>query len=368
MIHLSQALRVLSVGALLTACAGDRADDGSRGAQPAQAAGGGARQTAEASEINPRLLRRFAPVASQGEESAPAPPERVKLGQMLFFEARLSRSHEVSCNTCHALDKYGVDGLPTSVGHKGQTGNRNAPSVLNAVGHLSQFWDGRAANLEEQAKGPITNPIEMANDEKRVVATLKSMPTYVEAFARAFPEGEGDVTFDNVAKAISAFERKLVTKSRWDTYLAGDTKALTSDEKEGLRVFLNVGCVSCHTGPQVGASMYQRVGAVEPWPNQSDQGRFAVTKQGTDQMVFKVPSLRNIEKTAPYFHDGSAATLEQAVKMMGRHQLGLELTPMEVRSMIAWMRSLTGDLPPAELVRKPELPESTPETPKAEAD
>jgi cytochrome c peroxidase len=317
----------------------------------------------QSKEINPRLLRRFAPIAVKPDLSNPLTPEKVELGRMLFFETRLSKSQTISCNSCHRLDRYGVDNRPTSPGHKGQLGGRNSPTVFNASNHFLQFWDGRAPTVEEQAKGPILNPVEMANSEERVVATLKSIPQYVDAFRKAFPGEPDPVTYDNVGRAIGAFERQLVTQSRWDKYIAGDTTALTDAEKQGLKTFLNSGCMVCHTGPQVGAAMFQRVGVIEPWPNQKDQGRYEVTKQEGDRMMFKVPSLRNIEKTGPYFHDGSAATLEQAIHMMGKHQLGLDLSDEEVASIKVWMGSLTGELP-GELIAKPELPPSTPDTPK----
>jgi cytochrome c peroxidase len=322
------------------------------------------RKTTPASvEINPRLLRRFAPVAKKGDELPPPSAEQVELGRMLYHENRLSVAHDISCNSCHMLDKYGVDGKPTSPGHKGQLGTRNSPSVYNSAHNFQQFWDGRAPNVEEQATGPILNPVEMASNEERVLKTLKSIPEYVSRFKQAFPKDAEAVTMANVGRAIGAFERKLDTKSRWDAYIAGDKNALTNAEKEGLQVFLNSGCMVCHTGPQVGAAMFQKVGSVEPWPNQKDQGRYEVTKAPGDKMLFKVPSLRNVAKTAPYFHDGSAATLEEAIRMMGRHQLGLDLSDKEIASIVTWMNSLTGELP-ADLMAKPELPASTATTPK----
>jgi len=167
----------------------------------------------------------------------------------------------------------------------------------------------------------------------------------VSAFRTAFPDASEPVTLDNTGQAIGAFERGLVTPSRWDDYLRGDTNALTNAEKGGLKTFLDSGCMVCHTGRYLGGSMFERVGAVEPWPNQKDQGRSVVTGRSEDAMMFKVPTLRNIAKTAPYFHDGSAATLDEAVKRMGRHQLGIELSPAEVNSIATWLESLTGEIP-----------------------
>jgi cytochrome c peroxidase len=317
-------------------------------------------------EINPRLLRRFAPIANKPSTSNPVTPEKIELGRMLFHETRLSKNHDISCNSCHALENYGVDGKPTSPGHKGQLGSRNSPTVYNSAHHFQQFWDGRASTVEAQATGPIVNPVEMASSEAVVLKTLNSIPEYVALFDKAFPEDEPAVTFANVGKALGAFERQLDTSSRWDKFIAGEKAALTDAEKQGLQVFLNSGCMVCHTGPQVGAAMFQKVGAVEPWPNQKDQGRFEVTQLAADRMMFKVPSLRNIVKTAPYFHDGSAATLDQAIRMMGRHQLGLELSDSDVAAIITWMDSLTGELP-KDLIGRPTLPSSSTMTPKPSA-
>jgi cytochrome c peroxidase len=323
-----------------------------------------AESTPERAGINPRLLRRFEPLRDRVESKEhPLSEARIELGRMLYFEKRLSKNQDLSCNSCHALDKFGVDGKPTSSGHRGQLGGRNSPTVYNAAGFFAQFWDGRAGTVEEQATGPILNPVEMAlPSAEHAVKILKSMPEYVTAFGRAFPDDKDPVTFSNVGEAIGAFERKLTTPSRWDDYLRGKESALTDDELEGLKVFTNVGCMVCHTGEFVGGAMYQKVGVVENWPNQKDQGRFEVTKQDVDRMMFKVPTLRNIEKTAPYFHDGSVATLDAAVRAMGKHQLGLNLSEREVTSITAWLGSLTGKLP-EDYIKEPVLPKSSPTTP-----
>jgi cytochrome c peroxidase len=313
-------------------------------------------------ELNPRLLRRFAPARAQIDLPSGASSEvAVQLGRMLFFDVRLSKNADVSCNTCHKLDQYGVDGLRTSVGNGGKKGKRNAPTVYHAAGFFQQFWDGRANDVEEQAKGPITNPSEMgmANGDA-VVKVLQSIPGYVEQFGKAFPNDAKPVTYDNVGRAIGAFERLLTTKSRWDQYLGGDKTALTNEEKEGLKVFTNIGCMVCHTGEMLGGNSFQKLGSVEAWPNQVDQGRFEVTKSMADKMMFKVPTLRNVAMTGPYFHDGSAKTLQEAVQMMGKHQLGLEMTNEEVKSVVTWLKSLTGTLPPAGLISEPTLPPGGP--------
>jgi cytochrome c peroxidase len=318
-------------------------------------------------DINPRLLRRFQPLRSQIETTTnPITRAKTDLGRMLYFEPRLSKAQKTSCNTCHALDHYGVDGLSTSVGHRGQHGSRNSPTVYNAAGFFAQFWDGRAETVEAQATGPILNPVEMAlASPEQGVKVLSSMPEYREAFSKAFPGEAEPLTFDNAARAIAAFERRLTTPSRWDDYLRGNQNALTVPELEGLKVFTNIGCMVCHTGEFVGGAMYQKVGIVEQWPDQADQGRFAVTKQDTDRMMFKVPTLRNIAKTAPYFHDGSVPTLDGAVRRMGRYQLGLSLSDQEVAAIVTWLGALTGELP-TEYIEAPVLPQSTATTPRAD--
>lgn len=315
--------------------------------------------------INPGALAAFAPLPDHMAKSdAEISPEKIALGRQLFFDARLSKNHDVSCNSCHGLDTFGVDGKPTSTGHKGQLGGRNSPTVYNAGGHFSQFWDGRAADLKAQAKGPILNPIEMAlPDEAAALAVVNSMPEYVAAFKKAFPKGEA-VTYDNLAEAIAAFERKLVTPSRFDALLKGQKDALSPAEIRGLNTFVSSGCNACHSGAYLGGHMFQKLGLVKPWPNQKDQGRFDLTKKAGDKMFFKVPSLRNIAKTAPYFHDGSVASLDTAVGMMAEHQLGTKLTPAQIKDIVVFLGALTGTVP-ADYIAKPKLPASTASTPKA---
>jgi cytochrome c peroxidase len=314
--------------------------------------------------VNPRLLRRFEPLRTQIESPENSiTTAKVELGKLLFFEKRLSRQQDLSCNSCHDLGHYGVDGQPTSPGTHRARGARNSPTVFNAAGFFAQFWDGRAVDVEAQATVPMLNPIEMAMpNAEHAVGVLKSIPEYVAAFHAAFPDEAEPITFANTGRAIGAFERRLTTPSRWDDYLRGKEDALSDQELEGLSVFTNVGCMVCHTGEFIGGSMYQKVGVVEPWPNQKDQGRYESTKQETDRMMFKVPTLRNVAETAPYFHDGSVPTLAMAVKTMGKHQLGLQLSDPEVSAIVAWLGSLTGRLPEA-LVSPPTLPPSSDSTP-----
>ena len=310
-------------------------------------------------------LQQFAALpAVMPAEAGPPADAMVALGRTLYFDPRLSKSQTISCNSCHALDKYGVDGQPTSTGFHAQHGTRNSPSVYNAAAQFVQFWDGRSPNVEEQAKGPILNPVEMAMDSpEAVVVVLKSMPEYVAAFRQAFPGYPDPVTFNNAAQAIGAFERKLVTPSRWDQFLNHEESALSPEEKGGFNVFVEEGCATCHSGRLVGGETYQKLGIVKPYPDASDPGRYDVTKSEADRMVFKIPSLRNVVMTAPYFHNGKVATLQQAVAEMAEFQLGKKLSGERVDAIIIWLKSLTGGLP-AEYLKAPELPKSTAKTPK----
>ncbi len=316
-------------------------------------------------EIEASKLQLFEPLPESMESKTnPITEEKVALGRMLYYETRLSRSQQISCNSCHALNKYGVDGQPTSDGHKGQKGNRNSPTVYNAAGHFVQFWDGRAPDVEAQAKGPVMNPVEMAmKSEKEAIAVLKSMPEYLEAFKKAFPEDKDPVTYDNMAKAIGAFERKLVTPARWDRFLRGDQSALSVEEKAGFNTFVTTGCQSCHVGTYVGGNLYQRLGVAKPWPDSSDAGRAKLTSSEADRMVFKVPSLRNVEKTGPYYHNGQVATLDEAVSKMAEFQLGKTLSQTEVRSITTYLKSMTGEIP-VDYIKEPPLPKSTAKTPR----
>lgn len=292
----------------------------------------------------------------------PITDEKVKLGRMLFYENRISKSHQFSCNSCHRLDHYGVDNEPTSPGHGGVRGDRNSPTVFNAALHIAQFWDGRAADVEEQAKGPILNPVEMAMAaDADVIGVLKSIPGYAPLFAAAFPGEEDPFSYDNVAKAIGAFERKLTTLGPLDRFIEGDLDALDDAQLAGLRTFLDTGCTTCHNGAAVGGGMYQKIGLVHPYET-DDVGREKFTGNPADRYFFKVPSLRNIAETAPYFHDGTVEELPEAVRLMGWHQLGLELSDQKIAEIVTFLDALTGRVD-ADYVAKPELPASGPDTP-----
>lgn len=307
--------------------------------------------------VTPAQLAMFAPLpGAMPSPDNPMTPAKVDLGRRLYYETALSEDHQMSCNSCHALTGYGVDNRQFSTGFKGQLGGRNAPTVYNAAAHVAQFWDGRAPTVEEQAKGPILNPVEMAMpNSNEVIKHLKANPTYVRAFQAAFPGENDPVNYDNLGKAIGAFERGLVTPGRWDAYLKGDKTALTTEEQIGLKAFISTGCTACHNGPYLGGTTFQKAGVAQTWPDQKDKGREAVTGAKADEMVFKVASLRNIEKTGPYFHDGAVADLAEAVNWMGKYQLGRDLTPEEVKSIVAYLKTLTGTIP-AEYIAPPARP------------
>lgn len=313
----------------------------------------------ESATISRAQLAAFAPLPARMAD-APLSAPRVALGRALFYETLLSDGHDLSCNGCHPLNGYGADGRALSMGHKGQLGSRNAPTVYNAAGQVAQFWDGRAATVEAQAIGPILNPAEMGMpDSAAVLAHMRADPRYRAMFAAAFPDEPQPLTYVNVGRAIGAFERGLVTPSPWDAYLQGDTTALTTAQRRGFATFAAVGCSSCHNGAYVGGSSFQKLGAAKPWPAQRDSGRYAVTHDPADVMVFKVPTLRNVAKTAPYFHDGSVASLDQAVRLMALHQLGRELSDAQVSAITDWLGSLTGTIP-VSYVAEPPLPKASP--------
>jgi cytochrome c peroxidase len=281
---------------------------------------------------------------------------KVDLGRHLYYEKRLSSNNQIACNSCHLLDQYGVDGLAFSLGVPGTPVGRNSPTTYNAFFHIAQFWDGRAATVEEQAKGPILAGKEMGMPSpEAVVAKLKGIAAYPPLFKAAFPRDTDPVSYNNVGTAIGAFERNLVTPGRFDDFLAGDASALTAKEQRGLKTFVTTGCVTCHTGPLVGGNSYQKLGLVKPWPNQDDPGRSAVLKNDAYKMFFKVPSLRNIEKTGPYFHDASEKDLAKAIVKMAKHQLGRELDSTQVAEIEAFLKCLTGELP-VDYLKKRELP------------
>jgi len=306
----------------------------------------------------------FSPMPARADNpNNPSSAEKIALGRALYYDTRLSKNHDLSCNSCHMLDKFGVDNEKTSPGHKGQRGDRNSPTVFNAATHFSQFWDGRAADVEEQALGPILNPVEMAiASEDAAVAVLASIPGYEKMFADAFPGEDKPLTYANIGKAIGDFERGLMTPGPFDDFLKGDITALSPDALQGLQLFIDAGCTQCHTGPNLGGTMYQKLGSVKEYVTE-DLGRYEITKNEADKKAYKVPGLRNIVKTAPYLHDGSAETLDDVLNVMAEYQTAKgKLDDDERRHLTAFLEALTGKVD-AEYTKKPELPESGPKTP-----
>lgn len=320
--------------------------------------------TPKARPVDPGQLAVFAPLPATIERPDNLlTPEKVALGKMLWFDTRLSKGNDVSCNSCHDVTKSGADGAAISTGTKQQKGTRNTPTIFNAAAEIAQGWDARASLLEEFAVPHAAQPSVMGVDEKRLVDTVASIPAYAGAFKKYFPDAKGVVTAEVVSMAIGAYSRKLLTPGRWDKFLGGDQSALTEDEKAGLGVFMTANCTTCHAGRYVGGAQNQKLGVAKAWPTSTDLGRFEFTKQEIDRFVFKVPTLRNVTKTGPWLHDGSITSLEELTKLMSRHQVGKELTDDQAKSIVTFLGALTGD-PPQDLVTKPDLPASGPKTPK----
>jgi cytochrome c peroxidase len=321
-------------------------------------------------DLMARARQLFAPIPTTPPELPGnlRTPAKVELGKMLYFDPRLSASHAISCNSCHSVGLGGADAQSTSIGHRWQHGGRNAPTVFNAVFNKAQFWDGRAKDLEEQAGGPIVNPVEMASPETHVAEQIKGIPGYRDAFAKAFPGEPDPITLGNMQKAIAVFEATLITPNGpFDRFLRGKSDALSSKQKAGLALFMTKGCASCHNGINVGGGMYTPFGVVERPGAEllppADTGRFMVTKTAGDEYVFRVPELRNIALTAPYFHTGKAWDLRQAVAVMGASQLGIQLADDDVDKIEAFLVSLTGEQPK---VTYPILPPGVATTPRPE--
>lgn len=287
----------------------------------------------------------------------------VELGKKLYFDPRLSRSGFISCNSCHNLSTGGSDNLKSSIGDRWQQGPINSPTVLNSSLNVAQFWDGRAADLQEQAGGPIANPGEMGFTHNLAVDILESIPQYQREFANIF--GTDEITIDEVTAAIAEFEKTLVTpNSAFDQWLLGDDEALSEEELAGYELFKVSGCIGCHNGPAIGGNSFQKFGIVEPYSGDNPaEGRSAVTGKDADRFSFKVPTLRNVELTYPYFHDGAADTLTEAVEIMGRIQLGKTFSDTESQQIVAFLKTLTGDQPVFQL---PLLPPSSDATPRPE--
>ena len=378
-LKLHQIALALAVSAALTACGEKTAQttETPQAASAASAADAAAstaavsapQNSADVSDEDKALLERaqatFKPLPDLAEmqKIRPFTEEQVKLGQQLWYENRLSKGNTVSCNSCHNLATAGVDNMPTSAGHKSQFGARNSPTALNAALLGSQFWDGRAADVEEQAGGPLLNPVEMANaTEADAAAKIAGIPEYQEKFKAAFPE-DGAVSFKNITAALGAFERTLLTPTRWDDYLKGNVSALSEQERKGVRAFMDNGCMSCHSGVNLGGTMFQKFGLVDGpyWKHiddpKHDKGRADVTKKAEDEFFFRVPGLRNVERTYPYFHNGSVWELDKAVNIMAKAQLGKTLAPEDTENIVAFLKALSGNVPESARTM-PELPVS----------
>ena len=341
---------LLILGGVLVGC--ERASDGRVSPSPSA-------EVVQSSAVSPEVAQLqktgnavFKPLPAHAGESASS--EMVELGRMLYYEKRLSKDGTISCNSCHDLQRYGVDGEPTSLGVGGQRGGRNAPTVYNAALHVAQFWDGRSPDVEDQAAGPMLNPVEMAMEKELVEDRLREIPEYQERFAKVFPDQKEPITLQNTAEAIASFERGLLTPGPFDRFLEGDPTALSADQMAGMKLFVEVGCASCHNGPGLGGSQYQKLGVKKEFETE-DMGRFEVTGKESDKKKFKVPSLRNITQTGPYFHDGSVESLHQGVAVMAEYQLDKELTPDEMSKLEAFLSSLTGEIDPA-YTKEPKLP------------
>ena len=278
--------------------------------------------------------------------------DKERLGQKLYFDTRLSKNGTISCNSCHNLNTYGVDNSPTSIGDTKEFGGRNSPSTLYASLHFKQFWDGRAKDVEEQAGMPILNPVEHSIPSKEfLINRLRGIEEYQELFKNVYADTNQPITYDNLTNAIGAFERKLLPESRFDKWLDGDENALNSIEKEGLKSFISNGCIACHSGVAIGGQMIQKFGIYgDYWEHTKskkvDNGLYDLTKNESDKYMFKAPSLRNIEKTYPYFHDGSVADLNEAVKIMGKLQNNKDLSEKEINNIVAFLKTLSADIDP----------------------
>lgn len=314
-----------------------------------------------------RARELFKPIPINAPElpGNPATLDKILLGAMLYFDPRISATHSISCASCHNVGLGGADNSPMSAGFHGTRGARNSPTVFNSVFNFAQFWDGRAIDLEEQAGGPMVNPVEMASPKQHIVEQLNALPQYRTAFARAFPNDANPVSLVNAQRAIAVFEATLITPNApFDRFLRGDVKAIDANQKGGLSLFIEKGCSSCHSGINLGGTMYAKFGVVAP-PDAKDRpvgdkGRGAITGKASDDYFFKVPTLRNIALTAPYFHTGSEQDLAKVVNIMAKTQLGQSFTPAETAQVVAFLNSLTGDQPK---IVHPQLPASDAKSP-----
>lgn len=342
---MNRIVRLVPFLAVTLLCACNSAEEKSEKQEVAQ----DAETSRQEDETTKKARLFFQPLEVRAEN--PLSEAKVKLGKLLYFDTRLSVNNDISCNSCHNLSTFGVDNLPVSPGDKGQKGERNSPTVLNAAMHASQFWDGRAKTIEEQAGMPVLNPVEMGvPDEKFLEEKLSKIELYQTMFAEVFAGEQQPITYSNIEKAIGAFERTLLTPSRFDDFLQGNDEALSAEEVKGLKVFMDAGCNSCHSGPLLGGNMFQKFGMFHNYweftgSSKIDEGRFSATGKESDKFMFKVPSLRNVAKTYPYFHDGSVEKLEEATRIMAKVNLNKDLSQEEVNSIASFLQALTGEVP-----------------------
>ena len=305
-------------------------------------------QVAEKSELMKKAGNFFKSISTV--QYANIPQNKIDLGKKLYFDATLSKNGTISCNSCHNLATYGVDNKSFSLGDTKELGGRNSPSVIYASLHAMQFWDGRAKDVEEQAGGPLLNPVEHSIPSKEYLENkLRAIPEYQVLFKKVYSTDKEPITFENISNAIAAFERQLNPKSKFDEYLDGDESALTEQEKNGLTAFVDNGCITCHSGVAIGGQLMQKFGLYGDYASltkskKTDKGLFDRTHKEGDQFLFKVPSLRNVEKTAPYFHDGSVASLKESIKIMGKLQVNKDLSEADLNDIEAYLKTLTADV------------------------
>jgi cytochrome c peroxidase len=313
-------------------------------------------------DLENKARAQFSPLpATMAAEANPLTPEKIRLGKILFYETRISIDGTVSCARCHPFSLYGADGLKTSVGNHCAVNPRNAPTLLNAAAQIAQHWIGNRTDVEDQARQSVVGAASFGMPSPAAVEDrLRRIKGYGPLFAAAFPGESEPITVAHLAEAIGAFERTLVSPSRFDAFLTGNASAMGEKEKKGLEAFMDIGCASCHSGTYVGGGMFSKFGIAAPFweltkSEKPDEGRFTATKKEEDRYVFKVPILRNIARTPPYFHDGSVEALVTAITIMARAQLGLDISPEERSNILAFLEALTGKIP-EDALELPELP------------
>lgn len=331
---------------------GALASGGCGGAPPAKAPDGAPAAAKQPAPLDPSAQLAGRAKAALGQLPSPpqSPPELVALGRKLFFEKGVSADGDVGCVTCHDREHFAADGLPKSKGAFGRLNARNAPTVFNAAYQFAEHWRADRESVEDQARRALLGPASFGLDSNETAVKLMRELPYADAFQRVFPQSPAPISVENWGTAIGAYERTLLTPAPIDAFMAGDAHALSSQQQAGLTTFLDLGCARCHSGPLVGGDFTKKFGTVADYApltnsNPADAGRFDVTHNEADRFVFKVPSLRNVQKTAPYFHDGSVPELPRAIEIMAATQLGTQLSPQQLEDLVAFLGSLTGTIP-----------------------